>query len=32
MTSGLAVVEGWRERWAPDLAGASAKLSTAVAA
>ena len=32
LASGLAVVAGWRERWAPDLAGASAKLPTAVAA
>jgi predicted NAD/FAD-binding protein len=32
LASGLDVVAGWRERWAPDLAGASAKLPTAVAA
>jgi len=32
LASGLAVAAGWRERWAPDLAGASAKLPTAVAA
>jgi predicted NAD/FAD-binding protein len=33
LASGLAVVEGWRERWAPDLASPSApELSTAVAA
>jgi len=32
LASGLGVVAGWRERWAPDLAGASAKLPTAVAA
>ena len=32
LASGLGVVAGWRERWAPDLAVASAKLPTAFAA